>query len=129
MLNISILFLSQIMSVSASLPDYHDKWTFYNTGYVFEIERISFIHFRKFRLEDHLYKARLRILDTDKAPPKLFEVLADMRSGIEQLIRNLQDIYKTNCPDAHLYLLFEDENSLAFTGVTTGTYYLRLINS
>ena len=112
------------MSVSASLPNYHDKWTFFNTGYVFEIERISFVHFRKFRLEDHIYKAHLRILDEDQTPPKLFEVLADMRSGLEQLIRNLQDIYRKNSSDAHLYLLFEDNNSLAFTGVTTGNYKL-----
>ena len=103
----------------ASLPQIQDRWVIFKEGYIFEVKRISFVNYRKFRLEDHLYKTQVTILDESKAP-KLFEILHDMRSGIEQMIRNLQDIYRKNSREAHLYLLFEDHNSLSFVGATTG---------
>ena len=112
--------MSNVEENSAPLPEIQDKWVYTRNGYIFEIQRTSFVHYRRFRLEDHIFSASINILDDTKEPPKLYEILGDLRSGIEQLIQNLQDIYRKSSPESHLYLLFQDQDSLAFSGLTTG---------
>ena len=110
------------------LPKIQDSWTFQNFGYLFEIKRIAFRNFRKFHLEDHLYQVSVKLLNNEKNP-RLIDVLADMRSGLEQMVENLQDIYRSTDKEAHLYLFFDDEDSLSFVGVSTGNYTLFPANS
>ena len=109
--------------ISTSLPEVQDKWVYTKKDYIFEIQRTSFVHYRKFGLEDNIYSARIRLLDEEKNPPTLFDILNDMRSGIEELIKNLQDIYRKNGPESQIYILFQDQESIAFTGVTSGNIF------
>ena len=110
-------------NVSASLPKIRESWVFFNEGYKFEIRRKAFRNHRRFHLEDHYFEASLKLLD-DKKAPKLINVLEDIRSGLVQLIRNLQDLYKTSNRESQIYLFFDEEESHSFVGVATGNYRL-----
>lgn len=107
------------MAEKVQVPEIQESWAFHKAGYVFTIRRVAFKNFRKFHLQDHLYKAHIKLLNNEK-PPCLIEVLHDMRTGLEEMIEHLQDFYRPFAKDAHLYLLFDDDDSLSFVGVTTG---------
>ena len=107
-----------------NIPEIDEIWTLHNGDYVFTIKRDAFKRFRKFNLENHLFSIKVKLLPEKSNGPKLVDILDDLRQGLEQIILSLQEIYRIQEEQKHLYILFEDDDDLSFVGVTTGNYLL-----